>query len=34
LENVVDDVDVNRAWETIREHINISVKENQQEFQE
>jgi hypothetical protein len=26
LENSDDDVDINRAWETIRENINISAK--------
>jgi hypothetical protein len=28
LENLDDDVDINRAWETIRENINISAKES------
>jgi hypothetical protein len=28
LENSDDDVDINRAWETIRENINISAKES------
>jgi hypothetical protein len=26
LENLVDEVDINRAWETVRENIKISVK--------
>jgi hypothetical protein len=28
LENLDDDVDITRAWETIRENINISAKES------
>jgi hypothetical protein len=28
LENLDDDVDINRAWETIRENIKISAKES------
>jgi hypothetical protein len=28
LENLNDDVDINIAWETIKENINISAKEN------
>jgi hypothetical protein len=28
FENLVHDVDINRAWETIRENVNISAKEN------
>jgi hypothetical protein len=28
FENLGDEVDVNRAWETIRENIKISAKEN------
>jgi hypothetical protein len=27
LENLDDDVDINRAWETIRENIKISAKD-------
>jgi hypothetical protein len=27
LENLDDDVDINRAWETIKQNIKISVKE-------
>jgi hypothetical protein len=29
LENVDDDVDINRAWKTVIEHIKISAKESQ-----
>jgi hypothetical protein len=28
LENVGDDVDINRVWETVRENIKISAKGN------
>jgi hypothetical protein len=28
LENLDDEVDINRAWETIRENIRISAKES------
>jgi hypothetical protein len=28
LENLDDEVDINRAWETIRENIEVSVKES------
>jgi hypothetical protein len=28
LENLVDDMDINRAWETIRENIKISDNES------
>jgi hypothetical protein len=28
LKNLDDDMDINRAWETIRENINISAREN------
>jgi hypothetical protein len=28
MENLVDDVDINRAWETIREYKNVSQRES------
>jgi hypothetical protein len=28
LENLGDDVDINRAWETIKENVIISAKDN------